>query len=338
MPAPLIFGCAGPSLGPEEKAFFRQADPLGFILFERNCENPEQVRALTTALRDTVSRDAAPILIDQEGGRVARLKPPHWREAPAGATFGDLYNQAPEAALEAARLNARLIAAELLDLGINVNCLPLLDLALPGAHEVIGDRAFGPDPDVVSKLGEATASGLMAGGILPVIKHMPGHGRATADSHLEMPRVSASLAELETFDFKPFAALSHLPLGMTAHVVYEALDSENPATVSARVISEVIRGHMSFDGLLLTDSLEMEALGGDMGERTRASLGAGCDIVLHCGGEMNEMAAVAEAAPPMTEDCARRVKAMDEAVQAPQPFDATQGVARLGDLLAGVGR
>jgi beta-N-acetylhexosaminidase len=306
--AAAIFGCAGPRLSADERAFFRDVDPLGFILFARNVETPAQVRALTDDLRDCVGRAEAPVLIDQEGGRVARLKPPHWRAAPPAAAFGALYARDPAAAIEAARLNARLIAAELAPLGIDVDCAPVLDIAVAGAHAVIGDRAFAPDLPTIATLGRAQAVGLLAGGVIPVMKHLPGHGRATADSHLELPSVDASRAELEASDFAPFRALADLPWAMTAHVLYRALSGNQPATTSESVVREVIRGHIGFNGLLLTDDLSMRALDGTYAERARASLAAGCDVVLHCNGEMDQMRAIAAAVAPLTPQATARVR------------------------------
>jgi beta-N-acetylhexosaminidase len=300
MPAAVIFGCAGPRLSDDERAFFRDADPLGFILFARNVATPEQVRALTGDLRDCVGRADAPVLIDQEGGRVARLKPPYWRVAPPAALFGELYARDPEAAVEATRLNARLIAADLAPLGIDVDCAPVLDVTVKGAHGVIGDRAFGGVPAVVAALGRAQAEGLLAGGVIPVMKHVPGHGRARADSHFELPIVEASRAELEACDFAPFRALADLPWAMTAHVLYRALSGNQPATTSESVVREVIRGHIGFDGLLITDDLSMQALDGTHTERTQAGLAAGCDVALHCNGDRDQMRKIAGVVPALT--------------------------------------
>ncbi len=294
-PLAAILGCAGAGLSESERSFFRDADPYGFILFARNVETPEQVRALVDDLRHTVGR-AAPILIDQEGGRVQRLKPPQWRAAPPGRRFGELYARDKAAAEQGAEANARLIAAELTDLGIDVDCLPLLDVPVPGAHDIIGDRAFGETPDVVIALGRAVCRGLRAGGVMPIVKHIPGHGRARADSHLELPVVDASLEDLRATDFAPFTALANeASWAMTAHVVYSAIDPSAPATLSAKVIGEVIRGEIGFDGPLISDDLSMKALSGDFESRTRGALAAGCDLVLHCNGDMAEMTAVAGA-------------------------------------------
>ena len=298
--ASVVFGCAGPVLTDWERGLFAEIDPLGFILFARNCVSPEQVRSLVASLRDAVGRAEAPVLIDQEGGRVARLKPPVWRAAPLAARFGDLARQDPERACEAARLNARLLALELRALDIDVDCLPLLDLRRPEGHPAIGDRAFSEDPALVAALGRAVCDGLLAAGVLPVIKHLPGQGRATLDSHAAPPRVATPRAELEASDFLPFRRLSDAPWGMTAHVVYEAVDPERPATTSPAVIAEVIRGHIGFEGLLLSDDLSMRALSGSLEARARAALDAGCDLALHCNGEPEEMTQVARALRPLS--------------------------------------
>lgn len=303
----MIFGLAGLALDAAERAFFAEADPTGFILFTRNCAAPEQIRALVSDLRDCVGRADAPVLIDQEGGRVARLGPPHWRKTPAAWRFVELARQDPAVGVEAARLNARLMAVELSALGIDVDCAPVLDVRQPDAHEIIGDRAHGDDPATVADLGRAVAEGLMAGGVLPVIKHIPGHGRARADSHLELPRVEAAREALATVDFAPFAALAEMPWGMTAHVLYSALDSERPATTSPIVIREVVRGEIGFDGVLVSDDLGMKALGGPLGARAADALAAGCDLALHCCGVMDEMASIMASLPAMTEPCAERL-------------------------------
>ncbi|HEY5289696.1 MAG TPA: beta-N-acetylhexosaminidase [Caulobacteraceae bacterium] len=322
-----IFGCAGPALGDDEAAFFREAQPWGFILFGRNIGNPDQVRRLVRDLRATVGRHDAPVLVDQEGGRVARLGAPHWRAYPPARAFARLAADDPTLACEMAWLGARLIAHDLHALGINVDCAPVLDVPAPGAHDIIGDRAYGDGPDLVALLGRVTAEGLMAGGVAPVIKHIPGHGRALADSHLELPAVEADITELEAMDFAPFRALADAPMAMTAHVVFRAIDPERPATVSPIVIGEVIRDRIGFSGLLMTDDLSMRALGGTFAERTVASLEAGCDVVLHCNGDPREMAEVAAAARPLAGESAVRASAALERVAAePESFD--QGSAR----------
>ena len=333
-PRAVIFGCAGPRLGAGERRFFAAARPLGFILFERNCETAKQVRALVDSLRDAVGRAGAPVLIDQEGGRVARLRPPEWRAAPAAERFGELARHDLAAAREAARLNARLIAAELHELGISVNCAPVLDVPAPGAHDVIGNRAFGADPRIVAVLGAEVCAGLLAGGVLPLIKHTPGHGHAMCDSHLDVPVVDAPLEALRETDFAPFRALADTPWAMTAHVVYTALD-DLPATVSRRVIEDVIRGEIGFGGLLVTDDLSMAALSGGLGQRARAALAAGCDVVLHCGGDLDEMGEVADAVGPLSDAAQARVAAAEARRTPPEPIDTARAAARLDSRLAG---
>src|SRR5829696_1858261 len=328
-----IVGCSGFAITPDERAFFRDADPWGFILFQRNIEDPEQVRALTASLRDSVGRDDAPILIDQEGGRVQRMGPPHWRRYPPGRAYGRMGSDG--ATVEMARLGARLIAHDLLSVDINVDCLPVLDVPAPGAHDVIGDRAYAGDPDRVAALGRAAAEGLLAGGVLPVIKHIPGHGRAGADSHEALPVVEASRRDLEATDFAPFRALADMPLGMSAHVVYTALDREHPATTSRRVIDEVIRGSIGFDGLLMSDDLSMKALSGSLRERAAAALAAGCDVALHCNGKLDEMRAVAEAAPALTGVAKQRAdNALARLRHRPEPLDSVDAQSRLTAALA----
>jgi beta-N-acetylhexosaminidase len=304
LPRAVIFGCAGLSLTEAERAFFRASNPAGFILFQRNCATPEQVRALTADLRACVGREA-PILIDQEGGRVQRLKPPHWRAAPAAASLAALAVRDRAAARRAVWINARLIAADLTALGIDVDCAPVLDIPVPGAHDIIGDRAFGSDVDLVADLGRAMCEGLMAGGVLPVIKHIPGHGRASADSHLSCPVVTARADSLAAHDLPPFRALADMPFAMTAHVVYTAWD-DRVATLSPKVIDTIIRGAIGFDGVLMSDDLSMKALGGSFAERTRDALAAGCDLVLHCNGVMTEMVEIAAAASAVSPAALRR--------------------------------
>jgi beta-N-acetylhexosaminidase len=300
-PRAAIFGCAGPDLTPDERAFFRDADPLGFILFARNVDSPERTHRLVDELRSCVARADAPVLVDQEGGRVVRLRPPHWRKAPPAKLFGDLYARNAEQGLEAAKLNSRLLAAELVSIGADVDCLPVLDIAFPETHAIIGDRAYASQPEPVAALGRAAAEGLLAEGVMPVIKHMPGHGRATVDSHHHLPTVSASRELLERTDFLPFKLLSDLPWAMTGHLLFEAVDPKTPITISPSAVADVIRGHIGFDGLLLSDDLTMEALGGPLGERVARALAAGCDIALHCNGHMDEMVEVAGRAGAMTE-------------------------------------
>ena len=304
-----IFGCAGTALSADERAFFRDADPLGFILFARNIETPDQARRLTEDLRSCVARAEAPVLIDQEGGRVARLRPPHWRKAPPARLLGELYERDPERGLEATQLNSRLLAADVTSIGCDVDCLPVLDIAFPETHAVIGDRAYAARPESVAALGRAAAEGLLAEGVMPVIKHIPGHGRATVDSHDALPRVGVSRDMLERTDFVPFRFLSDLPWAMTAHVLYEAIDPAAALTVSAGGVRDVIRGHIGFDGLLLSDDLSMQALGGTLGERAARALAAGCDIALHCNGRIDEMRAVSANTHAMTDSAGRRFEA-----------------------------
>lgn len=304
-----IFGCAGPRLTAGERALFAAVRPWGFILFKRNVEDPAQVTNLTQEFRAMVGRPGAPVFVDQEGGRVQRLGPPHWPSYPPAAKFGEIYAHDHGQGLMAARVGAELMAADLIAVGINVDCLPVADLRRPEGHDVISDRAYGADPETVANLGRAAADGLLAGGVLPVIKHVPGHGRARADSHKELPVVEAPLAELDRTDFESFRLLSDLPIAMTGHVVYTAVDRDRPATTSPAVIGEVIRGRIGFGGLLLTDDLSMSALSGTLGERAETAIAAGCDMALHCNGNLAEMREVAAAAPILTGEAARRAAA-----------------------------
>lgn len=308
-PTAAIFGCAGQDLTPDERAFFRDADPLGFILFARNVDTPERTRRLVEELRSSVGRADAPVLIDQEGGRVARLRPPHWRKGPPARLLGELYARAPEQGLEATRLNSRLLAADVASIGCDVDCLPVLDIAFPETHAVIGDRAYAAEPEPVAALGRAAAEGLLAEGVMPVIKHIPGHGRATVDSHHTLPRVTASRALLERTDFLPFKLLSDLPWAMTGHLLFDAVDPDAAITVSPKGVHDVIRGHIGFEGLLLSDDLSMEALGGSLGDRAARALGAGCDIALHCNGKREEMVEILGRIGPMTEPAGGRFDA-----------------------------
>ena len=330
-PLAVLFGCAGTIPSAEERAFFSTINPLGFILFKRNCVDPAQLMGLVAALRDTVGRADAPVLIDQEGGRVQRLGPPYWPAYPAPARLTAL--SGPEAR-EAAALDARLIADDLARLGISVDCFPLLDLGLPGADPVIGDRAWSGDPAEVAWLARAAAEGLIEGGVLPVVKHVPGHGRATVDSHRDLPRVTVSRAVLEKSDFAPFRSLNDMPWAMTAHVVYEAIDPELPATLSPRIIGEVIRGSIGFDGVLVSDDLSMGALSGGLGARAIAALAAGCDLILHCNAHMREMREIAEAAGPMSEIAQRRLARGEAMRRAPAAFDRLAAETRLHQLMA----
>ena len=331
-----ILGCRGPTLSADEAAFFREARPWGFILFGRNVQSPDQVRTLTEALRATVDRPDAPVLIDQEGGRVARLGPPHWRKYPPGRAYGALSANDPLLRREITRLGARLLAHDLAALGINVDCLPVLDVPQPGAHDVIGDRAYGTTPEEVATLGRAACEGLIAGGVLPVIKHIPGHGRAMADSHLDLPVVDAVYADLDARDFASFRVLSDMPMAMTAHVVYMAVDPRRPATTSRKVMTQVVRGAIGFDGLVMTDDLSMKALFGDLTDRARTSLAAGCDVVLHCNGDMAEMKAVLAGTRPLAGRAAQRARAaLARLAKTPEPFDAEAGRARFDAAFEG---
>ena len=307
-PTALIVGVEGLRLSEDERQFFRDTDPMGFILFKRNCESPEQVTKLVNECRKAVDRNDAPILIDQEGGRVQRLCPPHWRDVPPARRFVDLYECDSGRGLEALYLNALLMARDLTKLGITINCAPVLDVPHSDTHDVIGDRALGAAPNVVSKLARAVCCGLLAGGVLPVIKHLPGHGRARTDSHLELPLVDASLDELEDCDFLPFKELSDMPWAMTAHVLFSALDESGPATTSPKVIQEVIREKLGFDGVLVSDDIGMGALSGKFDERVRASLEAGCDIALHCSGDLQEMIAATKGAMVTSETSMERLR------------------------------
>ena len=328
-----IYGCGGLILSADERAFFRELRPWGFILFGRNVQTPDQIRTLVRSLRETVGDASAPVLIDQEGGRVARLKPPHWHERPAAARFGALHVKNPEAAREATYLGARLIAHDLAGLGINVDCLPVLDVPVAGAHDIIGDRAFAHDPSTVIDLGRAQIEGLMEGGVLPVMKHIPGHGRAGADSHLALPRVEAGIEELSASDFVTFRSLDLCPMAMTAHVVYDSIDPQRPATTSPKVIRDVIRGEIGFEGLLLSDDLSMKALDGPLGFRAKAALFAGCDIVLHCNGDRDEMTEVAKEAKELDGISLKRAEQALAHLSTPDAFDPIAAETRLAELL-----
>lgn len=304
---PAIFGLSGLTLTDDERAFFRDADPAGYILFGRNVESRAQMRALTDQLRDLHGRERTFICIDQEGGRVARMKPPVWAAYPPGERFDRLYDVAPASAIEAARANAQALGLDLAEVGISVDCLPLLDVRQPGAHDVIGDRALGAEPMRVAALGSATLDGLARAGVMGVVKHMPGHGRALVDSHKELPTVHATAEEL-ALDLEPFRTLKDSAIAMTAHVRFTAWDAENPATHSAFVIEEIIRKTIGFDGLLLTDDLDMQALGGTVPERAAKAQVAGCDLALNCWARMDDMIGIAEALSPMTAATAARLE------------------------------
>jgi len=328
-----ITGLAGPELAPREAALLKAARPCGIILFKRNVGEPGQVRRLVEAARTAVGAEDFLVLIDQEGGRVQRLTPPHWRDRPAAARYGTAHAHDPAAAVRAARFAAGLVARELVGLGINTSCAPVLDLAVPGGHAIIGDRAYGTTPDRVIALGRAVAEGLLAGGVLPVIKHMPGHGRATKDSHLELPTVAASRAELEASDFLPFRALADLPAAMTAHVVFSAIDPTAPASVSSRLTREVIRESIGFDGLLMSDDLGMAALSGSLPERAQAVLRARSDLALLCGGDFAEIEAVAAVVPALAGRSLARFQRACAASGQPQALDVAAAEACLAEVL-----
>lgn len=334
-PRAFITGLSGPAITANERAFLRAAAPWGLILFKRNVQTPEQIIALVSEFRNVIGCADAPVLIDQEGGRVQRLGPPLWPSYPPGAAYGRLYDRDRALGLGAARLGGRLIAADLAALGITVDCLPVADVPVPGSDRVIGDRAYGVTPAKVAALAGAAAGGLAEGGVLSVLKHLPGHGRATADSHLRLPVVSADRETLESTDFAAFRPLSGLAMGMTAHVVFTAIDRELPATTSATIISQVIRGFIGFDGLLMSDDLSMGALSGSLAERTRAALAAGCDMALHCNGDLAEMEAVAGAASELTGAAARRAAAALAARQAPGLLDLAAARAEFARMMDG---
>ena len=331
MPKAFIAGCAGLALSEGERAFFSEADPWGLILFKRNVADRDQLRALTRAFRDCVGRPDAPVLVDQEGGRVQRMGPPHWLAYPAAGRIGSEFE--PEDASAAARLIGHLIAHDLNEVGITVDCAPVLDVAEPGGHAVIGARAWSEDPSRVAALGRAFAEGLLEGGVAPVVKHMPGHGRARADSHHELPVVEASREALER-DFAPFRALSDLPMAMTAHVVYRALDPDHPATASRIVVEEVMRGAIGFGGLIMSDDLSMNALTGPFEDRARKIFEAGLDLALHCNGNLDEARAVASVTPPLVGEGARRAEAALAAIRPPAPLDLEEARAELAAIAA----
>ena len=330
-----ITGVAGPALSDEERNFLRDAQPWGLIVFTRNIAGLDPLRRLIADCRATLGRDA-PVLVDQEGGRVQRLGPPHWPQYPPGAAYGALYDRDRDRGLAAARLGGRLIASDLASLGIDVDCLPLGDVPVPGADPIIGDRAYGATADKVAAIAAAIAAGLADGGVLPVLKHIPGHGRAPADSHQRLPVVSTDRATLEATDFAAFRALSALPVGMTAHVVFSALDPVAPATTSARIVGDVIRGSIGFQGLLMSDDVSMGALSGTIAERARAAIAAGCDVVLHCNGELAEMREVAAAAPVLAGVAAHRAEAALKAKRPPAPIDLAASRATFARLMADV--
>lgn len=324
----MILGCAGPRLSDDEKLFFRSEQPWGFILFGRNVESMDQIRTLTAQLREAVGRDA-PVLVDQEGGTVRRLRPPLVRDYPAASAIGKLYERAPDAARAAAYAQGRLIAADLISVGIDVDCAPVLDMPPEPDTGFIANRAFGAEPEQVRVLAQAMADGLKAGGVLPVIKHMPGHGRGLSDSHIGLPVVKEGLALLANRDFRPFRALTGVVMAMTCHVMFEAIDRENPASTSAKIVEEVMRGAIGFDGLIISDDISMNALAGDIGQRARAVAAAGVDIILHCNGKMDEMAMVAAAAPEL----AGAARLRTERVAAARPVADNADLAALSQRL-----
>jgi beta-N-acetylhexosaminidase len=332
-----ITGISGLTLTADERDFLRAERPWGFILFKRNIDTPVQVTALIAELRESIDEPDAPVLIDQEGGRVQRFGPPHWPVYPSGAVFGTLYDMDRKLGLTAARLSARLMAADLIDLGVTVDCLPLADVPVAGADGVIGSRAYGTEPGKVAAIARAVTEGLEQGGVLPVLKHIPGHGRATADTHFKLPVVDTSKAELEGTDFAAFRPLADLPMAMTAHVVFSALDPAQPATTSATIIEQVIRGSIGFQGLLMSDDVSMNALAGSIAERTRAIVSAGCDMVLHCNGNLDEMREVARETPVLSGKALERAKRALASRNPPQPFDRAAARAELDDLIGRVG-
>jgi len=332
-----IIGVSGTELNAAERAFITAERPWGFILFRRNVADAAQVVSLVDQLREVLGDPDAPVLIDQEGGRVQRLGPPNWPAYPAGAVFGRLYDLDPACGLTAARLSARLIADDLSKLGISVDCLPLADVPVAGADAVIGDRAYGTDPVKVALIARAVTGGLEDGGILPILKHIPGHGRATADTHFRLPVVASSENELKTTDFAAFQPLADLPMAMTAHVVFSVFDSAHPATTSATMIERVIRGLIGFQGLLMSDDVSMNALAGSIAERTQAIFAAGCDVVLHCNGKLNEMRDVARQTPELSGRALQRANEALASRKVPLAFDRTAARAELDALVDRLG-
>ncbi|SEN29329.1 beta-N-acetylhexosaminidase [Bradyrhizobium sp. OK095] len=329
-----ITGVSGTELTAAEREFIRGERPWGFILFKRNVATPAQVAALVAELRAAAEGPDAPVLIDQEGGRVQRLGPPHWPAYPPGAVFSTLYDTDSALGLTAARLSARLIAADLTDLGITVDCLPLADVPVAGANAVIGNRAYGTSPGKVAAIARAVTEGLEQGGVLPVLKHIPGHGRATVDTHFKLPTVDTPRDELERTDFAAFKPLADLPMAMTAHVVFSAVDPAHPATTSATMIAQVIRGVIGFQGLLMSDDVSMNALSGNIAERSRAIFAAGCDMALHCNGNIEEMREVAAQTPELSGRALERARAALAARKAPQSFDRAAARTELDALIA----
>ena len=329
-----IYGLAGTELNAEELGFFRDARPAGYILFARNIANREQLRRLTDSLRQLEGHDGVPILIDQEGGRVARMRPPEWQAFPSGEAFDRLYQHAPSSAIEAARVNARALGLMLHEVGVNVDCLPMLDVRQPGANDIVGDRALGSEPMQVAALGRAILDGLASAGVLGVVKHIPGHGRAMADSHLELPVVDAGEEELAV-DLEPFERLRDAAMGMTSHLLYTQWDAERPASQSPTVIHDIIRQRIGFDGFLMSDDIGMEALAGDHGQRAAACVAAGCDVALHCDGKMENMVSVANAVPALSAEAENRLsRAMAMRFTPDDEMDFAEAVAKRDALLA----
>jgi len=334
---PVIFGCSRTALLPEEHRFFKEAKPFGFILFSRNCEDPEQVRKLIMELRHAVGRPDAPVLIDQEGGRVARLQPPYWAHHPPARAFGTMYEMDPEWGAEAMQLYARIVAHELYRLGITVNCAPVVDLFIEGASPALGDRAISRKPPIVAALARLWAETFLNNGVLPVIKHFPGHGRLEVDPHYKCPTIETSQAELESEDFVPFELLKDLPLGMTSHAIFTAFDAGHPASVSPVVHHDIIRGMLGFDGLLLSDDIVMKALGGAAEDRAQAVLDAGSDIALHCNGDLAEMRAIAAVLKPLKPESWKRWEYAQAMLREPDPgYNPLQDNERLDVLLGGL--
>ena len=328
-----IFGCAGPKLTSGEAAFFRDCNPWGFILFARNIETPEQVRRLCADLRASVGRDAL-IFVDQEGGRVQRLKPPHWRKAPWAHEFGRLYDIDEDAAKRATWLNFRMIADELRSVGITANCAPVLDLPVFGADKIISDRAFSQCPTKMIKLANACMAGLTAGGVVPVIKHIPGHGRALVDSHKALPVITEPLEILKKSDFVPFRAFAQAPMAMTAHLIVKQVDADTPVTISRKALQQVIRKNIGYDGLVMSDDLDMKALSGDLTDLTRQTLAAGCDIALQCSGKLPAMVKVAQGLSPLSGDSLRRAQIAEYMSDHVDDFDASAGLEEYNALMS----
>ena len=329
-----ICGLAGPTLLPAERDALASMRPCGIILFARNCKSPDQVTRLIADARRAIDAEHSFVLIDQEGGRVQRMRPPHWRALPSARALGRFYEADPEHGREAARAVARLMGRELRDHGISVDCAPVLDLPVEGAHDIIGDRAYGDTVETISLLGREVAEGLMEGGVLPVIKHIPGHGRAGADSHHDLPVVDTDIETLRETDYRPFIALRDLPMAMSAHVLFTALDAARPATLSPVIIGEVIRGEFGYDGLVMTDDLSMKALQGPLEDRAGGAFAAGIDVVLHCNGELDEMLAVAEAAPALAGPSLARFERAQQCLKPPQAFDVARAEALLAEVMA----